>query len=179
MAVPLLRPAAPADAAALAAFAAECFVETFVRGFAIPYSPADLTFFLEETSSPAAFSRMIADPATDVRLREDAAGLALYTVTAPPALPHADVRPRDAEIKRFYLRADLKGAGLAAPALEETLDRLDPGWRMGAGRPIWLSVWSGNLRAQRFYARYGFAQVGDYAFPVGAQLDHDFIFRRG
>jgi ribosomal protein S18 acetylase RimI-like enzyme len=49
--------------------------------------------------------------------------------------------------------------------------------RDGPG-PLWLGVWSGNLKAQAFYAGYGFEKVGEYAFPVGATRDHEFILRR-
>jgi RimJ/RimL family protein N-acetyltransferase len=45
-------------------------------------------------------------------------------------------------------------------------------------RPLWISVWSENLGAQRFYARYGFAYAGEYEFPVGEQRDREFMFRR-
>jgi ribosomal protein S18 acetylase RimI-like enzyme len=43
---------------------------------------------------------------------------------------------------------------------------------------IWIGVWSENLGAQRFYARRGFEKVGEYGFPVGKTLDHEFILRR-
>jgi diamine N-acetyltransferase len=41
-----------------------------------------------------------------------------------------------------------------------------------------LSVWSGNVDAQRFYARHGFAKVADVTFRVGAQIDHEFLLAR-
>jgi len=43
---------------------------------------------------------------------------------------------------------------------------------------ICLSVWSGNERAKRFYARYGFTYVCPYAFMVGEQADEDVIMRK-
>ena len=173
--MPVLAPATPADAADLAAFAAEQYVETFVRGFAIPYPPADLRRFLHETCGAGAFARMIGDPATSVRLRRDAGGIAAYAVSGVAGLPHPDVRAGDGEIKRFYVRPNHKGSGLAREALDELLADLDPHRR----RTLWLSVWEDNVRAQRFYARYGFEEVGEYAYPVGDWLDRDLIYRRG
>jgi ribosomal protein S18 acetylase RimI-like enzyme len=41
-----------------------------------------------------------------------------------------------------------------------------------------LCVFSGNLRAQRFYQRYGFAKYMDYHFTVGDQRDHEFLFHK-
>ncbi len=45
-------------------------------------------------------------------------------------------------------------------------------------RPIWLSVFSKNLKAQKFYAHYGFIIVGEYEYPVGESKDHEFIMKR-
>ena len=173
--MPVLRPAIPEDVADLARFAQEMYVDTFVRGFGIAYPEADLDAFLAETCSPEAFAAMAADPAYDVRLLRDAAGVAAYAVAGPPSLPHPDVRPAHGEIKRFYLRPDQQSSGLARAALEELLRDLDPEGR----RTLWLSVWEGNVRAQRFYARYGFEKAGTYDYPVGAHIDLDFIYRRG
>ena len=173
--MPVLAPATAADARDLARFAAEQYVETFVRGFAIPYPADDLERFLDETCGVDAFARMIEDAATDVSLLRDGVGVAAYAVSGPAALPHPDVRAGDGEIKRFYVRPDLKGSGLARAALDELLLDLDPHRR----RTLWLSVWEGNLRAQRFYARYGFDEVGTYPYPVGGWIDRDLIYRRG
>lgn len=173
--MPVLRPAEPADVPVLARFAAESYVETFVRGFGIPYPEADLAGFLERTCSEAAFTAMLADPPTDVRLLTDLWGVAAYAVSGRAGLPHLEVSPGDGEIKRFYIRPDRQGSGLAAAALEELLRDLDP----DGDRTLWLSVWEGNARAQRFYARYDFREVGRYDYPVGAWIDVDFIYRRG
>ena len=42
-----------------------------------------------------------------------------------------------------------------------------------------IGVWSGNLKAQKLYAAYGFEKAGDYQYPVGRWLDDEFILRRG
>ena len=39
-------------------------------------------------------------------------------------------------------------------------------------------MWSQNFGAQRFYARLGFQQVGNYEFLVGSVRDPEFILRR-
>jgi ribosomal protein S18 acetylase RimI-like enzyme len=48
--------------------------------------------------------------------------------------------------------------------------------RRGA-RVIYLSVWEHNMRAQRFYRRYAFADHGEWDFMVGATADRDLIWR--
>jgi diamine N-acetyltransferase len=44
--------------------------------------------------------------------------------------------------------------------------------------PLYIGVWSENFGAQRFYERYGFRKVGEYGFPVGTTVDHEFILKR-
>ena len=49
--------------------------------------------------------------------------------------------------------------------------------RTRGAEQLFLSVFVDNHRAQRFYARYGFEQVGTYAFMVGDHADEDLIMR--
>ena len=52
-------------------------------------------------------------------------------------------------------------------------------WLLADGpRTLWLSVWSENFGAQRFYARYGFEFMAEYEFIVGQQRDREFMYRR-
>jgi ribosomal protein S18 acetylase RimI-like enzyme len=45
-------------------------------------------------------------------------------------------------------------------------------------RTLWISVWSENYGAQRFYGRHGFVHAGEYEFIVGEQRDREFMWRR-
>jgi len=47
-----------------------------------------------------------------------------------------------------------------------------------ASGPLSLKVQAPNLRAQAFYARYGFEKVGEYDYPVGEWTDLEFVMRR-
>jgi ribosomal protein S18 acetylase RimI-like enzyme len=45
-------------------------------------------------------------------------------------------------------------------------------------RPIWLTVWSGNVKAQKFYTHYGFSKVGEFDYSVGELKNCEFIMKR-
>lgn len=174
MADRLLRPARPDDLPALSRFAAASFRETFVDGFAIPYPEDDLAAYLDRSCSVEAFARRRAEPGVHVWIAGAGGAVDGYAVAGPVELDHADARPGDAEVHRFYVRPGLQGAGWAARAWDEVEGALDP----RRDRRLWLSVWSGNGRAQRFYARRGFVHAGEHDYPVGRHVDLDFVYRR-
>lgn len=171
----VIRRAMAADAEALGAISARLFRETFVDGgFAIPYPPADIEAWLAEAHSPAAYARMLADPKMALWLAEDADGRAVAFATAGPCkFDFPGASPDDGQLYRFYLDAAVQGAGLADRFLAVVLD-----WLGADRRPVWLGVWSGNARAQRFYARHGFIKVAEFEEPIGQTIDLEFAFRR-
>ena len=168
-----IRDAAPADAPALAALKLATFRETFLEDFGVPYPPRDLAVFEAETYSIARVAAELADPShrSWVAEVEDAGGgrrLVAYAHVGPCKLPHADVRPGEMELYQIYLRRDAQGGGLGKALMGRVMDFLENSGTPAGRARIWLGVWSGNLKAQAFYRRLGFAQVGEYQFPVGA-----------
>jgi ribosomal protein S18 acetylase RimI-like enzyme len=172
----LIRPAQPDDAPALATLGARTFLDTFVGEFAIPYPADDLEAHMRKAFSVAAFAELLADPACRTWIAKDASGAPVgYGAVGPNSLPHPEAMPGETELYRLYVDRSRFGSGLGARLMDVALAHLDPA---GTAR-VWLGVWSGNHRAQAFYARYGFRKVGDYKYPVGRWLDDEFIFRRG
>lgn len=170
-----IRRARPADAEALAALKRATFRETFIEDFAIPYPPEDVARFEAETRSPARVRAEIADPACASWIAEGADGALLaYAFAGPCHLPHKDARPSHGELYQLYVARAAQGLGLGRALMARALDWLATTY---AG-PLWLGVWSGNARAQAFYAAAGFRKVGGYAFKVGAHRDAEYIFRR-
>ena len=174
MAALQLLPATPRDAADLSKFGRRSFVETFVEDLGVPYPEADLATFFDEGFTEAAFAGLIADRDAAVWIARRDGQVCAYAVGGPLSLPHPEGRARERELKRFYLARDLQGSGAATTMMSAVAPWLAP---FPAAR-IWLGVWSGNLRAQRFYARHGFHKVGEYEYPVGATRDLEFIMRR-
>lgn len=165
-----IRRAGPGDAPALADIGARTFDLTFGH----LYPPEDLAAFLAESHSRSAYATLLADPRYALWLLEDAGRAVGYAVAGPCGLPHPDVAPRDGELKRLYLLPEIQNGGWGARLLDEALAWLE---RDGP-RTLWISVWSENLGAQRFYARYGFARAGEYEFPVGRVRDIEYMYRR-
>jgi ribosomal protein S18 acetylase RimI-like enzyme len=167
---PRIRTATVRDAQRLAELSRTTFTETFGH----LYPPEDLSFFLERYHSTEAHAASLADAAIRIWLAEDADDAIAYAIAGPCKLPLADLEARAGEVRQLYVLAGHHDQGLGTRLLRLALDWLDAGQR----HPVYVGVWSENLGAQRFYARFGFERCGEYGFPVGRQIDREFIFRR-
>ena len=174
MAEIILRRAQADEASVLADFGRLTFQQTFLETFAIPYPADDLTAFLAAAHSPASFAAKLADVRQAIWVAEQDGVLLAYANAGPCTLPHPEVRASDLELHRLYVLRAAQGLGLGRRLLDTALAWME---RQGPG-PMWLGVWSGNLKAQGLYGRYGFRKVGEYRFAVGSWGDDEFIFRR-
>jgi len=174
MTTAMLRLARPEDACALAALKLASFRETFIEGFKIPYPPADLEKFERASYSVDSVARELADTAKCTWVVDRDGTLLAYAHVGPTKLPHADASADDGELYQVYALRAAQGLGLGKQLLATAFAHLET-TRPG---PIWLGVWSGNLKAQAIYHALGFVKVGEYQFPVGAWRDDEFIFRR-
>jgi len=66
-----------------------------------------------------------------------------------------------------------QGGGLGRELLARSLR-----WLRAHFSRIYIGVWSGNHKAQRFYARHGFRVVGGYEYVVGDTRDQELIMSR-
>lgn len=163
----LFRNATPADAALMSRIGRESFTETFGH----LYSPENLAAFLEN-HAPDKWAAELADPTFAVRIAEDDGTPAGFCKLGKPSLPF-EVEGPTAELRQLYVLKPWHGTGVAKVLMD---------WAMnaarfrGAGQMV-LSVFTDNHRARRFYARYGFEQIGTYDFMVGTHADQDLIMR--
>lgn len=171
----VIRPAALADAPALAVLGRQTFIDTFVDGFAIPYPAADLEPFLEASFSAEAVGAKLQEPGAAWWVAERDGELLAFANTGPNTLPHPDARPSHTELRRLYVSKSAQGLGLGTKLLAIAMEWMDAN---GDGAQ-WIGVWSGNLKAQKLYATYGFEKAGEYQYPVGAWRDDEFILRKG
>jgi GNAT superfamily N-acetyltransferase len=172
---PLIRPAHEADAAALGALGRQTFIDTFVDGFGIPYPADDLAVFLDASFSPDATRAKLKESGAAWWVAERNGDLLAFANTGPNTLPHPDAKPGHAELRRLYVAKAAQGLGLGTKLLAVALEWMEA----NTDGPLWIGVWSGNLKAQKLYAAYGFEKVGEYQYPVGSWRDDEFILRRG
>ncbi len=163
--------ATPGDAEAIAAFANGSFTHTFGH----IYDPADLATFLADWNPPARVRAQLADPGYAIALvRDEAAAILGYIKMGPvdfdlpPEQPTGDA----VELHQLYVADAAKGTGVAVALMEWGI-----AWARARASILYLTVFTENDRAQAFYRRYGFYDVGRNEFRVGNHVDEDRFFR--
>ena len=165
-----IRRATVADAPTVSRIA----TRTFTEAFGHLYPDEDLQAFLQENFAVERQQVILGNADYAIWLLEDDGEAVGHAAAGPCGLPHPQASPADGELKRLYVLAQVQGGGWGGQLCDAALAWLE---RDGP-RTLWISVWSENAGAQRFYARYGFEKAGEYEFPVGRVRDHEFIYRR-
>ena len=163
-----LRDAGPEDAATVD----RLFDTVFCGTFGHLYRPQDLQAFLSGFGI-ADWERQLNDPAFAVRIAEVDGEPVGYAKLGPLKL---DVQPNGPAmlLDQLYVLKDHHGGGIAQALMDWVIDEA----RNRGAQALYLTVFIDNHRARKFYARYGFEDVGRYDFMVGEQADEDIIMRK-
>jgi GNAT superfamily N-acetyltransferase len=170
-----VRVAGPDDVPQLAEVAAATF------GLACPpsMSRARVDAFVADVLSPARFEDYLADADRRVLLAEQDGiplGYAMLVRGEPrdPDVRSALTLRPTVELSKIYVLPEAHGTGAAAALMAASLE-----WAASVGAAgAWLGVNQQNERAQRFYAKSGFARVGTKRFLVGGVYEDDFVLER-
>lgn len=147
------------------------FRQSFCDTFAHLYRDEDLQAFLGKFTHEA-WAEEMSSSGYAFRIAEaDGDGVG-FAKLGPPSLPVEQVGP-SVELRQLYVLKAWHGLGIAPVLMDWVLEEAP---RRG-GRDLLLTVFTENHRARRFYERYGFEEVGRYAFMVGNHADEDIIMR--
>lgn len=150
---------------------AELGAHTFTHTFGHLYQPNDLEIFLQN-HSPENWAKELGDAAFEIRVAEHDGHLVGYAKLGPPHLPF-EPRGEACELRQLYVIESFKGQGVADTLIRWAIDRA----RERKADYLYLSVFTDNHRARRFYEKYEFEPEGTYAFMVGNHADEDIVMR--
>jgi GNAT superfamily N-acetyltransferase len=158
------------DGPELDAMARVCWIDTFEHSC----SAEDMALYLGKAYGPGgALLRDLADQTHRFRLAKADGRIIGYAKLSEPWLPEGSFGLRAKQLSQLYIAKDWQGAGIAQTLMDWTIAAA----REAGADELLLTVWEENHRAMRFYGRYGFDHVGDYAFQTGSQVDRDLIYR--
>ena len=78
------------------------------------------------------------------------------------------------ELKRIYILERVWKSGVGKMLLEHCIAEA----RSRDFDVLWLGVWEENARAQRFYAKFGFTEVGTISFPYGDVVGTNLVLEK-
>lgn len=148
------------------------FRASFCETFAHLYRPQDLAEFLAKFT-PEAWAEELDDPRYRFRLAIEDGEVVGFLKLGPSTLP-IDTSRRAIELRQIYILKPHQGSGVAQALTDWAIATV----RADEFEELYLTVYTDNHRARRFYDRYGFEAIGPYAFMVGSHADEDIIMRK-
>lgn len=157
-----LRRMTPADSALLAKLAREAFHDAY----ADTHCKANRDIYCRTYYREEKFRALLSTPGVRATLASIDNQNAGYSILLEEICPHMP-RQEALELKQIYLLAHAYGSGLGELLLNDTINAA----KAEGKQLLWLSVSDKNLRAQAFYRKHGFQQLGNGPeFEVGS--DH-------
>jgi ribosomal protein S18 acetylase RimI-like enzyme len=160
-----VRSGTRADAAALAELAAT----TFRDAFGADNRPEDLALHLARSYGITQQTAELSDPTITTLLAFAHGAPAGYAQLRPGRAPACVQSTYSIELWRFYVAREWHGRGLA----QELMAAVVAAARGRNAATLWLGVWERNPRAQAFYKKTGFVDVGSQTFLVGTDEQTD------
>jgi ribosomal protein S18 acetylase RimI-like enzyme len=167
---PRLRTATTDDAEPLTDFSRRTFLDTYAQH----NTPADMEIYLAQSLGTAQWREILSRPEHRVFLLEDDRGLAGYAELRQGFTPECVSTAVPVELCRLYVAKERFGQRLGTRLMEACVEEAVQ--RGGTG--LWLGVWQKNERALEFYRRSGFSIVGTQFFPLGKDLQDDWVMLR-
>lgn len=162
-----IKPAKVQDAAVLSEIARLTFLQTFESS----NSKDDISLYLKNTFSEDKQKAEIQDPKRIIEIawdQKDAIGfLHLYDGDVDPSV----TGKKPIELLRLYLDSRFHGQGAGQLMMDRCLEIA----RTKGYQTLWLGVWEHNLKAQKFYQKYGFKKVGEHLFDLGHNQQNDYV----
>ena len=155
------------DVTALSVIARKTFYDTFtgtcteedMQGFLDQYySKTQLGKELQDAEMYFFFAEINGEPVAYLQIKEDYKNF--------PEIK----KWKALELKRIYVISQFQGKGIAQKLMDFFLDfAAEKKYEV-----VWLGVWEHNIRAQKFYEKYGFADSGyTHDFPIGSTPQTD------
>jgi ribosomal protein S18 acetylase RimI-like enzyme len=166
----IVRRGEAADAGLLAELGARTFSETF----AVDNSPEDMADYLVTAFSHAQQAAELADP-NSVFLIAETDGVAVgYAMLRSGSSLDEVTGAKPIELVRLYVAQSSLGSGVGAALMQACINEA----RQQGYKTLWLGVWERNARAQAFYRKWNFEEIGTHIFQLGNDPQTDILMQR-
>ena len=166
----VIRHATIADAELLSELGARTFFDTF----AADNSEENMSEYLSAAFTFEQQANELSDQQRSVFIAEIEGQAVGYAMLLPDDAPNQITGKKPIELVRLYVSKESIGSGVGAALMQACLDE-------AAARnfqTIWLGVWENNHRAQAFYRKWQFEEVGTHVFHLGDDPQRDLLMQR-
>ncbi|MDQ2921269.1 MAG: GNAT family N-acetyltransferase [Acidobacteriota bacterium] len=166
----ILRRAKVDDAGLLAELGAHTFSETF----GADNNPTDMAAYLALSFSEAQQAAELADPHSTFHIAETNGVAVGYAMLRSGSWLDGVTDDKPIELVRLYVSREHLGRGVGAALMRVCMNEASH----HGHRTLWLGVWEHNHRAQAFYRRWNFHEVGTHIFQLGDDAQTDILMER-
>ena len=160
-----IRQGRPEEAAELSAFAERLFRDAF----GAQNRAADLEMYIRKAYGERQQAAELEDEDVTTLMVEVDGRLAGFAQIRSGNQPVGVPGSSPLELWRFYVDGPFQGRGVAQALMNAVVSTA----RARGAETLWLGVWEQNPRAQAFYRKCGFTDVGEHGFLVGTDLQTD------
>src|SRR5579871_4583186 len=152
----------------------ELAIEVFTDTFAEHNTPANLQAFYDDAYNLDKFLAEFAEPNSQLYLALDELKIIGFLRLRPNAEVDKHLGKNHIELHRLYVHRDYQGGNAARHLMDQALEYAAEKkfeW-------MWLGVWEKNLRAQKFYTKWGFERFSEHVFHLGDDPQTDWLLKK-
>jgi ribosomal protein S18 acetylase RimI-like enzyme len=168
----IIRQAVVEDATILTDLAYQTFWDAFAHH--PKNAPDDLNHYMRQAFSIEQVTAELADPKNSFLIAEIEGELAGYSKLVFDNIEPGITAEKPVELARLYSHQKFLGQGVGQTLMDACIERA----RDAGCDVMWLGVWEYNPRAQAFYEKYGFREVGKHVFQLGSDPQTDLLMQR-
>ncbi len=179
----IIRHGKTEDAALLAELGARTFSETF----AVDNTPEDMAVYLASAFNAEQQAAELADddclfliaennevPGTDAGSFDGLREAVGYAMLRSGNVADEVTGYNPIELVRLYVTQASLGRGVGAALMQACVNEA----MQNGHDTLWLGVWEHNYRAQKFYRKWNFDDVGTHVFHLGDDAQTDILMQR-
>jgi ribosomal protein S18 acetylase RimI-like enzyme len=153
---------------------AELGARTFSETFAPDNTPEDIAAYLASAFNPAQQAAELADPDCLFQIAETNGVPVGYALVRSGNVPPDVTGNKPIELVRLYVSRESLGSGVGAALMQACIGEA----KQRDYETLWLGVWEHNQRAQAFYRKWNFNEVGTHVFQLGDDPQTDILMQR-
>ena len=167
-----IRRASPDDAKLLTDLSYTTFWDAFAHH--PKNAPDDLAHYMRQAFTIEQIAVELADDKTIFLIAELDSKPAGYAKLIVESIEDGITAKKPIELARLYSHQEYLGQGVGQNLMDACFD-------LAKSRDhdvMWLGVWEYNPRAQRFYEKNGFREVGKHTFQLGSDPQTDLLMQK-